>query len=43
VAIVGLAPDADLLAADRDWVRSCWTALRPHAVGRGEGYNKRHG
>jgi FAD/FMN-containing dehydrogenase len=38
VAIVGLAPDADLLSADREWVRGCWTALRPHAVGSGEGY-----
>lgn len=38
VTIVGSAPDADLLAADREWVRGCWAALRPHALGRGEGY-----
>jgi len=38
VFIVGLAPDADLLAADRRWVRDFWAALRPHAIGSGEGY-----
>jgi FAD/FMN-containing dehydrogenase len=36
--IIGLAPDADLLAADRRWVRDFWTALRPHAIGGGDGY-----
>ena len=36
--IVGLAPDADLLSADRRWVRDFWAALRPHAIGSGDGY-----
>ena len=38
VFIVGLAPDAELLAADRGWVRGFWEALRPHAIGSGDGY-----
>ena len=38
VFIVGLAPDAGLLAADRGWVRDFWEALRPHAIGSGDGY-----
>jgi hypothetical protein len=38
VFIVGLAPDAGLLDADRGWVRSFWEALRPHAIGTGGGY-----
>jgi hypothetical protein len=36
--IVGLAPDAGLLAADRGWVRNFWEALRPHAIGSGDDY-----
>jgi FAD/FMN-containing dehydrogenase len=36
--IVGFAPDAGLLAADRDWARGTWEALRPHAIGGGDGY-----
>jgi FAD/FMN-containing dehydrogenase len=36
--IEGLAPDADLLADERRWVRGFWSALRPHAVGSGDGY-----
>jgi FAD binding domain-containing protein/berberine-like enzyme len=36
--IIGQAPDADLLTADRDWVRDFWRALRPYAVGSGDGY-----
>jgi FAD/FMN-containing dehydrogenase len=36
--IVGAAPDAGLMAADRRWVRDFWSALRPHAVGSGDGY-----
>jgi UDP-N-acetylenolpyruvoylglucosamine reductase len=36
--IVGVAPDAGLLAADRGWVRGLWDALRPHAIGSGDGY-----
>ena len=38
VFIVGVAPDAGLLAADRGWVRDLWEALRPHAIGSGDGY-----
>jgi FAD/FMN-containing dehydrogenase len=36
--VVGFAPNADLLDADRGWVRAFWDALRPHAVGGGDGY-----
>ena len=36
--IMGLAPDADLLAADRAWARGVWEALRPHTIGSGDGY-----
>ncbi|MGH3569323.1 MAG: BBE domain-containing protein [Pseudonocardia sp.] len=36
--VVGIAPDAGLLAVDRAWVRDFWEALRPHAVGTGAGY-----
>jgi FAD/FMN-containing dehydrogenase len=36
--IIALAPDAGLLAADRRWVRDFWSALRPHAIGSGDGY-----
>jgi hypothetical protein len=36
--IVAFAPDRDLLAADRVWVRTFWEALRPHTVGDGSGY-----
>ncbi|MBV9093180.1 MAG: BBE domain-containing protein [Streptosporangiaceae bacterium] len=36
--IVGLAPDAGLLAAERGWVGGFWDALRPHAIGSGDGY-----
>ena len=38
VFIVGIAPDAGPLAADRGWVRDIWEALRPHAIGSGDGY-----
>ena len=38
VFMAALAPDADLLAADRRWARDFWTALRPHAIGSGDGY-----
>jgi FAD binding domain/Berberine and berberine like len=38
VFIVGMAPDAGLLDADRGWVRGLWEALRPHAIGSGDGY-----
>ena len=33
-----MAPDAELLAADRAWARGVWEALRPHAIGSGDGY-----
>ncbi|MBO0810175.1 MAG: FAD-binding oxidoreductase, partial [Actinobacteria bacterium] len=36
--IIGLAPDPGLAAADRAWVREVWEALRPHAIGSGDGY-----
>lgn len=38
VFIIALAPDADLLAADRRWARDTWQALRPYAIGTGDGY-----
>jgi FAD/FMN-containing dehydrogenase len=34
----GVAPDANLLAADRRWVRDFWERLRPLAMGSGDGY-----
>lgn len=36
--VIGLAPDADLLATERGWVRAFWQALLPHAIEGGEGY-----
>jgi hypothetical protein len=36
--ILGVAPDAGGLAAERGWVRGVWDALRPHAIGSGDGY-----
>jgi FAD/FMN-containing dehydrogenase len=36
--LIGMAPDAETLAADREWVRGFWNALRPHAIGTGDGY-----
>lgn len=36
--IVGVAPDADGIRAERAWVGDLWTALRPYAVGSGDGY-----
>jgi hypothetical protein len=38
VFILGVAPDADLLAADRGWVRNLSDALRPYATSGGDGY-----
>ncbi len=38
VFIAGLAPDAGLQAAERGWVRDLWEALRPYAIGSGDGY-----
>jgi len=36
--IIGLAPDAEVLAAERGWVRGLWDALRPSAIGSGDAY-----
>jgi hypothetical protein len=36
--IIGMAPDAGLLAVERGWVRGTWEALRPHAISGGDGY-----
>jgi FAD binding domain-containing protein/berberine-like enzyme len=36
--IIGLAPEARLLAADRNWVRDVWQALRPYALADGNSY-----
>ena len=36
--ILGVAPDAGALAAERRWVRGFWDALRPHAISHGDGY-----
>jgi FAD/FMN-containing dehydrogenase len=38
VFIIALAPDAGQLAAERNWARGLWDALRPHAIGGGDGY-----
>lgn len=35
VNVTALAPNAELLAADRSWARSVWQALVPHALGTG--------
>ncbi len=37
VFIVGMAPDDQVLAAERGWVRGLWTVLRPHAIGGADG------
>jgi hypothetical protein len=36
--IIGLALNADLLDIEREWVSGFWEALRPHAIGSGDGY-----
>jgi FAD/FMN-containing dehydrogenase len=36
--IIGLAPDAEVQAAERGWVRGLWDALGPYAIGSGDGY-----
>jgi len=35
---IGYAPEPELLRADREWVRNVWDALRPYAIGGGDGY-----
>jgi FAD/FMN-containing dehydrogenase len=32
---IGLTPTPDMLPAEREWVRSLWTALRPQMMGEG--------
>jgi len=36
--IEGITAEAGSLAAERGWVRGFWEALRPHALGSGDGY-----
>jgi FAD/FMN-containing dehydrogenase len=36
--IIGVAPDAGRLPAERSWARSFWDELRPYAIGGGDGY-----
>jgi FAD/FMN-containing dehydrogenase len=38
VFIVGMAPDAAGLTAERRWVADTWEALLPYAMGTGDGY-----
>ena len=35
ISIDAIAPDAELMATDRAWVRSLWTALQPYASDAG--------
>ena len=37
--IAAICPAPELLVADREWVRSFWQALRPHATGAGSYVN----
>jgi len=37
--IAAICPSAELLPADRDWVRACWDALRPFASDSGSYVN----
>jgi FAD/FMN-containing dehydrogenase len=39
VFILAFAPNAELLTADRAWVRAFWAALQPHAVSQGSYVN----
>jgi FAD/FMN-containing dehydrogenase len=36
--ILDVAPNPDLYAADRTWVRETWDAMRPFAMDNGDGY-----
>ena len=36
--MIGAAQDSEALAGERSWVRGFWEALRPHAIGSGDGY-----
>jgi hypothetical protein len=37
--LVGAAGNSEVMPSERDWVRSCWAALRPHAQGPGSYVN----
>ena len=39
VFIIAVCPTPQLLAADREWARSFWEALRPHSLGAGSYVN----
>ena len=39
VFITGVSLEYEQMATDRDWVRSCWQALQPHAIGIGSYVN----
>jgi FAD/FMN-containing dehydrogenase len=39
INIAASAPEPDLLATDRAWVRAFWDALQPHASGSGSYVN----
>jgi FAD binding domain/Berberine and berberine like len=38
VFIEGIAAGSEMLARERAWVRGLWGALRPYAIGQGDGY-----
>jgi FAD/FMN-containing dehydrogenase len=38
VFIIGQAPNAEVQAAERSWVRDLWEALGAYAIGSGDGY-----
>ena len=40
---IGLCPAAEMLSAEREWVRSLWDALRPHMMGVGTYVNALEG
>jgi hypothetical protein len=33
--LIGLTPTPEMLPAEREWIRSLWSALRPHMLGAG--------
>jgi FAD/FMN-containing dehydrogenase len=37
--MTGVSREREQMATDRDWVRSCWNALQPHAIGIGSYVN----
>ncbi|MGY1636692.1 FAD-binding oxidoreductase [Geodermatophilus sp. SYSU D00742] len=40
---IGLTPTAEMLPAEREWVRTLWQALRPHMMGAGTYVNALEG